>query len=57
MSNLVFRLPEDLETQIKTCIGDGSSGTRKLENLLIDECRTDRKDVQGLHSWVVHVAK
>ena len=48
---LYSRLNEDLKTHIKTLIGDGLSSKIKLENLLMDECGTDRKDVQDLLSW------
>ena len=45
------RLNEDLKTRIKNLIGDASSGTRELENLLMDEYGTNRKDVQDLLRW------
>ena len=45
------RLNEDLQTHIKTLIGDSIKISTDLENLLMDECGTDRKDVQDLLRW------
>jgi len=44
------RMNEHQKNHIKICIGD-SSWTRDLENLLMDECGADRKDVQNLLRW------
>jgi hypothetical protein len=44
-------LNQNLKKHIKSLIGEAASSTRDLENLLMDECGTDRKDAQDLLTW------
>ena len=52
MSSLVFQIePKSERTYTESLIGEAASSTRDLENLLMDECGTDRKDAQDLLTW------
>ena len=44
-------MDQNQKKHIKSLIGDASSSTRDLENLLMDECGADRKDVLCLLIW------
>jgi len=45
------RLNQNQKKHIKNLIGEASSSTKDLENLLMNECGTDRKDAQDLLIW------